>query len=294
MVTVFWWTGAADFGPDPQTVIVLLYLDTVLLLLLGAIVVRQFVRVWAERRRGLAGSGLHVRIVILFSLVAVTPAILVAVFSALFLNFGIQAWFSERVRTAVESSSAVAQAYLRRAPAEHPRRGVCDGQRPQPGGGDPDAQSRAVRSAASANQAGLRSLSEAVVVDGSGRVIAQAALSLTLQLDLVPWEAIEQADRGQVVLLTTERDDRVRAAIKLNRFIDAYLVIGRFLDPNVLGRNPAHGDGRSPVPAARAEPRGDSDHLRDDFHHRRLAAVAGCGVDGADARHAHLAADQRR
>ena len=37
-----------------------------------------------------------------------------------------------------------------------------------------------------------------------------------------------------MVLLPTERDDRVRAAIKLNRFIDAYLVIGRFIDPEVL------------------------------------------------------------
>ena len=35
VVTVFSWTGAADFGPDPNTVIVLLYLDSVLLLLLG-------------------------------------------------------------------------------------------------------------------------------------------------------------------------------------------------------------------------------------------------------------------
>ena len=72
------------------------------------------------------------------------------------------------------------------------------------------------------------------MIDGNGRVIVQAALSLTLQPDLVPREAIEQADRGQVVLLPTERDDRVRAAIKLNRFIDAYLVIGRFIDPEVL------------------------------------------------------------
>ena len=144
VVTVFSWTGAADFGPDPNTVIVLLYLDSVLLLLLGAIVVRQLMRVWAERRRGLAGSGLHVRIVILFSLVAVTPAILVAVFSALFLNFGIQAWFSERahrrrvVKRRRESVSG-------RAPAEHPRRGVRNGQRSQPRGCTPHAQSRAVR-----------------------------------------------------------------------------------------------------------------------------------------------------
>jgi two-component system, NtrC family, nitrogen regulation sensor histidine kinase NtrY len=233
VVTVFSWTGAADFGPDPNTVIVLLYLDSVLLLLLGAIVVRQLMRVWAERRRGLAGSGLHVRIVILFSLVAVTPAILVAVFSALFLNFGIQAWFSERVRTAVESSSAVARAYLGEhrqsiraeafAMANDLNREAATVMR------NPELFEQLL-----AAQAGVRSLSDAVVIDGNGRVIVQAAHSLTLEPDLVPREAIEQADRGQVVLLTTERDDRVRAAIKLNRFIDAYLVIDRFIDPEVL------------------------------------------------------------
>ncbi len=232
-VTVFSWTGAADFGPDPNTVVVLLYLDTILLLLLGAIVVRQLMRVWAERRRGLAGSGLHVRIVILFSLVAVTPAILVAVFSALFLNFGIQAWFSERVRTAVELSSAVARAYL----GEH-RQSI----RAEAFAMANDLNREAATLMRNpeifeqllAAQAGVRSLSEATVIDGNGRVIAQATLSLALQLELVPSEAIEQADRGQVVLLTSERDERVRAVIKLNRFIDAYLVIGRFIDPEVL------------------------------------------------------------
>lgn len=232
-VTVFSWTGAADFGPDPNTVVVLLYLDTILLLLLGAIVVRQLMRVWAERRRGLAGSGLHVRIVILFSLVAVTPAILVAVFSALFLNFGIQAWFSERVRTAVESSSAVARAYL----GEH-RQSI----RAEAFAMANDLNREAATLMRNpeifeqllAAQAGVRSLSEATVIDGNGRVIAQATLSLALQLELVPSEAIEQADRGQVALLTSERDERVRAVIKLNRFIDAYLVIGRFIDPEVL------------------------------------------------------------
>jgi two-component system, NtrC family, nitrogen regulation sensor histidine kinase NtrY len=235
VVTVFSWTGAADFGPDPNTVVVLLYLDTILLLALGAIVVRQLVRVWAERRRGLAGSGLHVRIVILFSLVAVTPAILVAVFSALFLHFGIQAWFSERVRTAVEASSAVAQAYL--------------GEHRQSIRAEAFAMANDLDREASAlmrnpqlfdqllgAQAGLRSLSEAVVVDGSGRVVARAPLSLTLELDLVPFEAIGGTEMGQVVVLSTERDDRVRAAVKLNRFVDAYLVIGRFIDPEVLGQ----------------------------------------------------------
>ena len=76
--------------------------------LLGVVVARRLVLVWTERRQGLAGSKLHVRLVLLFSLVSVIPAILVAVFAGLFLNFGIQSWFSERVRTALEESTAVA------------------------------------------------------------------------------------------------------------------------------------------------------------------------------------------
>ena len=89
-----------------------LLLDLVLVLPLCVIVAWRVVQVWSERRRGLAGSRLHVRLVLLFSLVAVIPTIVVAVFSYLLFNFGVQAWFSERVRTALSGSLVVAEAYL--------------------------------------------------------------------------------------------------------------------------------------------------------------------------------------
>ena len=68
---------------------------------------------WAERRRGLAGSRLQVRLVVLFSLIAVLPTIIVAVFSYLFLSFGIESWFSDKVRTAISESVEVADAYVK-------------------------------------------------------------------------------------------------------------------------------------------------------------------------------------
>ena len=233
IATVVPWTGVSEYGPDPDNVLILLIVDLVVLVLLGALIASQLVKVWRERRRGLAGSGLHVRIVLMFSLVAVTPAILVAVFSALFLDIGIQAWFSERVRTAVESSDAVAYAYLQEhrqsiraeafAMANDLNREAPNLMR------NPQMFDQLL-----ANQADLRSLSEAVVVDGTGRVLARSPFSLTLELELVPWEVIEQATQGQVVVLTDNRDDRVRAAVKLRSFVDAYLLVGRFIDPDVL------------------------------------------------------------
>ena len=71
-------TGAPPFGPHPGNVLALLTLDLVLLLALGTLVTKRLVEMWAKRRRGLAGSRLQVRLVVLFSLIAVLPTIIVA------------------------------------------------------------------------------------------------------------------------------------------------------------------------------------------------------------------------
>ena len=84
-----------------------------LLLALATLVAKRLVAVWAERRRGLAGSRLQVRLVGLFSLIAVLPTIIVAVFSYLFFSFGVESWFSDKVRTAISELVAVADAYVR-------------------------------------------------------------------------------------------------------------------------------------------------------------------------------------
>ncbi len=231
--TVGVWTGTAQLGPHRDVLIALLFLDLSLILMLGAFVAFQVVKVWAERRRGLAGSGLHVRIVLMFSLVAVTPAILVAVFSALFLNFGLQAWFSERVRTAVVSSNAVAEAYLK----EH-QQSIRAEALAMANDLNRDAPvlmgNEQLFSYVLSEQANLRSLPEALVIDSNARVLARTPLSLSLELDLVPRQAVARAAEGQIAVLTAESDNRVRAVVRLNRFIDAYLVVGRFIDPQVL------------------------------------------------------------
>ena len=50
--------------------------------------------------------------VVLFSVVAVIPTIVVALFSVFLFDFGIRSWFTERIGAAVDSSQAVAEAYL--------------------------------------------------------------------------------------------------------------------------------------------------------------------------------------
>ena len=45
---------------------------------------------------------------------------------------------------------------------------------------------------------------------------------------------LEQARNGEVVILRGDQTNKLRAAVKLNSFVDAYLFVGRFIDRSVL------------------------------------------------------------
>ncbi len=226
-------TETPPFGNDPNTVIWLLNLDLILVLGLVALVARRIVILWSGRKRGLAGSHLHVRLVYIFSILAAAPAIIMTVFSAFFFHFGVQTWFSERVSTAVNESQAVAQAYLE----EHTQVIRAD---TLAMANDLNRQAIIFLSNEQAlekiveTQSVLRNLSEVIIFDGTGRVLARSGLTFSLEFEEIPNYAISNADDGEVVVMTGANDDRVRALVKLDNFVDAYLYAGRMIDPKVL------------------------------------------------------------
>lgn len=232
--TFFAITNISRFGITQETVLILIVIDLALVLLLGVTITWVMVRLWTQRRAGSVGARLHIKMVSLFALVAVLPAIAVVVLAALIFNTQVQAWFNDRVRTAVENSVIVADAYL----AEHKRLisadAVAMGQDlnrtwPRFVAGLPSVEHTLEI------QAALRSLPEAIVFDTSGQIIARAGLTVSLELEPPSLSAIEQAELGEIVILTSDADDRVRALIGLDTFPRAYLYVGRFVDSNVIG-----------------------------------------------------------
>ena len=225
--------GATLVDDQPAIVLLLLNLDLILALLLAFLIVRRIVAVWAERRRGSAGSRLHVKLVVWFGLVSVVPAIVVGVFSVSFFNFGVEAWFSDRVRTALTESRAAAAIYLQ----EHRRNIRADAVAMARDldrdtfrlRSDPERFTNTVKL-----QATIRELSEAIVFDGQGEILARAGLTYLLQFETVPSDAMAEARDGNVGLTTSESGDRVRALIRLSGPRELYLYIGRLVDPVVL------------------------------------------------------------
>ncbi len=238
VATYFALTGAPPFGPRPGVVLSLLYLDLVLLLLLAALVAKRLVEVWAERRRGLAGSRLQIRLVGLFSLIAVLPTIIVAVFSYLFFSFGVESWFSDRVRTAISESVAVADAYVK----EHQQAIRADALAMAT---DLDHSASSLQlnpqylAPVLAAQAAMRGLTEAAVLDRKGTMLARTGLVFALGFEDVSKDALHRAQLGEVVIMTDDREERVRALVRLNELSDLYLYVGRFIEPRVLAHRDA-------------------------------------------------------
>ncbi|MDX2144226.1 MAG: PAS domain-containing sensor histidine kinase [Rhodospirillaceae bacterium] len=216
-------------------IIVLLNIDIALLLALVILVGRRLLRLWYARKSGAAGSRLYVRLAMLFGLMAVVPAVIMAVFSALFFTLGVQAWFGERVSTAIQESAAVARAYL----AEHQQ--VIRGDALTVAN-DVNRQWLQLRQSPEllnnflSTQAAFRGLTEAVIFTSDWQVIAKAGYTFALQSgEQIPFQAIAQANLGGVAVVTGENSDRVRALVKLDSFPAAYLYVGRFIDSKVLG-----------------------------------------------------------
>lgn len=221
-------------GGNVESVYVLLNLDIVLLLLLGTIVARRLAALWSKRKAGVAGARLHARFVFIFGLLAAVPAILMAVFSAVFFYFGVQAWFNDRVKTAVNESLQVAQAYL----SEHQQVMRAD---ILAMANDMTREALVLNDNQRAmdqmlqTQSYIRNLPEVVIFTSAGKVLGRSHLSFLPSSLFISDENMDKAKTGEVVMIADpEEDNRLRALVKLNGFVDTYLFVGRQVDGQVL------------------------------------------------------------
>ena len=104
-------SGLTPYVPTSGGLQAMLLVNTVLVVALAGLIAWRVTLLWAERKSGRAGARLHWRLVTWFSLIAVLPAILVAIFAMVTLNLGLDQMFSGRVKTALGSAESVAREY---------------------------------------------------------------------------------------------------------------------------------------------------------------------------------------
>ncbi len=228
--------GGSPLGPtSPGQIVAMVLANAVVLLLLAASLATRLVRVWAERRRGSAGARLHVRLVLLFGVVAVVPALIVGAFAAIFFNLGIQAWFSDRVRDTLEASLVASRAWLDQHRDEIRVDALAMAADLNRAAQVYLPQNMAAFERLLATQASIRGLTEAVVVEPQlGQIVAQAGFVSGGVIELPSAWALEQLRHNEVAVVPGESEARVRALALLDTQPEIVLVIGRPLDASIL------------------------------------------------------------
>lgn len=210
--------------------------DLVYILAVAALVAQRVMRMVAQRRAKSAGSRLHLRLMGVFTLVTLIPTVLVAVFAMLTVNFGLEGWFSDRVRNVISTSLAAAEAY-----AQEHRQGLVD---------DTDAlaafldRTRAqvflpddsdLRQLVTQGQGQIqRGLKEAFVIDGLGQIQARGERSYLFDYEQPTQAQIQRAAGGETVAIEDWPNNEFRALRALREYPDRYLYVSRAVDGKIL------------------------------------------------------------
>lgn len=232
-LTLFVLLGLTPIAPTTNVVIASVIINSLFILGLMYLIGREINRLMKARRRGRAAARLHVRIVALFSIVAITPAVLVAIFASITLNVGLDRWFAIRTQAIVDSSSNIAQAYMLE------NAGYLQGQTLSMAT-DLDRNralfylDRTGFVELMTRQAKGRGFLGAFLVREDGDAVVQADIKTEKPLPAIPHDALEKAAAGQPTLIPPGVTNLVGAIIKLEGIGGTFLYTVRAVDPKVM------------------------------------------------------------
>lgn len=227
-------TGLTPVVPRNEVVVTVLLINIVLIAAMIVVIAMQLAVLWRAWRRKIAGSRLHVRIVLLFSIIAALPALILAVAATTTFSRSLDGWFSTRTREIIENSLDVANAYLE----EHGqviRTDIVNMGKDLEGAAATIAGDEEKLKSLVFVQAGLRDLPVAYVIDEKGQPIVSVLKDDKIPYRPPPRNVIQLAAQGEVPLLMPRDAYRVAALKKLEGFPGAYLFVARGVSPKVLG-----------------------------------------------------------
>jgi two-component system nitrogen regulation sensor histidine kinase NtrY len=225
--------GLTPIEPTSRVLVASAVINSLFIVGLMFLIGREVMRLFKARNRGRAAARLHVRIVALFSVIAITPAILVAIFASITLNVGLDRWFSLRTQSIVSSSMNVAQAYMLENASYLQGQTISmanDLERNRAlfyldRTGFVELMTRQARG---------RGMLGAFLVREDGSAITQADIDTEKPLPAIPRDALSSAAAGQPTLIPPGVTNLVGAIIKLESISGTFLYTIRAVDPKVM------------------------------------------------------------
>ena len=228
-------TGLTPIEPKREVVYSFLLINAATILLLVGIIVREVWQVVQARRRGRAAARLHVQIVSLFSVIAVLPAVLVAIVANITIDRGLDRLFSGPTREVIQNSLIVANAYLH----EHAQliRGDILGMANDISHARPlFDQDRGTFRQLLTQSAASRNLPGAMLIDKDRNILETAQTGIQQAFTTPAPEFLSNVDETEPQIAVFIEANYVAAVIRLRAFNDTFLYVARLLDPRVVAQ----------------------------------------------------------
>ena len=227
-------TGLTPIAPTSQVVLCFILINAAIILVLVGIIGREVWQVLQARRRGRAAARLHVQIVSLFSVIAVLPAVLVAIVANVTIDRGLDRLFSGPTREAIQNSLTIARAYT----LEHAEliRGDILGMANDIAHARPlyDQDRETFRQLLTAS-AVARNLPAAMLIDKDRNVLEKAETGVQLNFAPPPPDILSHVNETEPEI-SVFPENYVAAVIRLRAFNDTFLYVARLLDPHVVAQ----------------------------------------------------------
>src|SRR6516164_9097492 len=228
-------TGLTPIEPTREVVRSFLLINAATILLLVGIILREIWQMVQARRRGRAAARLHVQIVSLFSVIAVLPAVLVAIVANVTIERGLDRLFSGPTREVIQNSLIIARAYT----YEHAQliRGDILGMANDIAHARPlfDQDRASFRELLTASAAS-RNLPGAMLIDKDRNVLETAQTGIQQNFTTPPPEFLSNVDETDPQIAVFPEANYVAAVIRLKAFSDTFLYVARLLDPRVVAQ----------------------------------------------------------
>jgi two-component system nitrogen regulation sensor histidine kinase NtrY len=179
------------------------------------------------------GQELQKKILLIFATIVMTPTLLIAFFSIFIFDTALSGWFNKKISTAISQSVEVANQYLE----EHQSamRGDILELVNIINSNSNNLSSDKIKFNKFLDKYTLNhNLSEAVIIDSIGNVLAFSQFVFEYTYADIPADYYNLANKNEIIISKEENSNKLRAFIKLSQFVDAYLLITRFVDERVL------------------------------------------------------------
>ena len=212
---------------------VLLIIDLLLLIIFLILTFIEVYKILQERKKRKVGSETSFRYAIFFATTTLLPSVLIAIFSLVLFNVGLQKYFDKKITSAVNNSYDVAKNYLEETKASIDADALLVLM-------DIDSKSGLFYSKPNSfknilkSQRLLRRLDEIYLLDSASNIIMLDLIDSSANFIAPPEEAYDLALSGKLARITDSTNNRTSALVKLRSFIDTYLYIVRLMDPKVI------------------------------------------------------------